>query len=136
MFKSSGKLIYSPRTHLKNADRWLVMFCDDELSKYYRHIFGKEFPHKHKLTRPVWGTHISIIRNEKIACPNLWRMCENKIIEFEYEPGVQSNDEYYWLKVHCDELLDLREKYGLKRDPQFGLHLTIGRKIDGELVLK
>jgi len=110
--------------------------CDDELSKYYRHLFSKEFPHKHKLTRAVWGTHTSIIRGEVIKNDQLWRLNENKIIEFEYEPGVKDSGEYYWLKVYCNELLDLREKYGLPRQPQFGLHLTIGRKIDGELVLK
>ena len=127
MYKSIGKLVYSPRTHLASSDRWLVVMCDDEISRYYRSMFYTEFPWLGKLTRPVWGTHISIIRGERVPNYNLWRMDENKIIEFEYEPGVLSNGEYYWLKVHCDYLCDLREKYGLSRSPQFGLHLTVGR---------
>lgn len=101
--------------------------CDDEISKYYRCLFYREFPWKGKLTRPVWGTHISIIRGEKVPNGNLWRLDENKIVEFEYEGGVQDNGEYYWLKVTCPYLSNLREKYGLSRDPRFGFHLTVGR---------
>lgn len=127
MFKSIGKLVYSPRTRLASSDRWLVLMCDDSISEYYRNMFYREFPYLGKLTRPVWGTHISIIRGERIPNYELWKLDANKIIEFEYDPGVRDNGEYYWLNVKCEYLGDLREKYGLKRDPQFGLHLTIGR---------
>lgn len=127
MIKATGKLVYSPRTHLASSERWLVLLCDDEISRYYRHLFYTEYPWKGKLTRPVWGTHVSIIRGERIPNYNLWRLDENKIVNFEYEPGVKDNGEYYWLKVKCNYLLDLREKYGLSRSPQFGLHLTVGR---------
>jgi hypothetical protein len=127
MYKSVGKLVYSPRSHLGTTDKWLVLMCDDEISKYYRHLFYKEFPWKGKLTRPVWGTHISVIRGERIPNFHLWGLEKNAIVEFEYEPGVKDNGEYYWLKVKCDFILDLRQKYGLSRHPQFGLHLTIGR---------
>lgn len=125
--KSIGKLVYSPRTHLASSERWLVLMCDDEISKYYRWLFYREFPWKGKLTRPVWGTHISVIRGEKVPNYNLWKTDENKLVEFEYEGGVQDNDEYYWLKVTCPYLSNLREKYGLSREPRFGFHLTIGR---------
>lgn len=127
MMKSTGKLVYTPRTHLKSSERWLVLMADDEISKYYRHLFYKEFPWMGKLTRPVWGTHVSVIRGERIPNYNLWELDKNKIIEFEYEPGVCDNGEYYWLKVKCQALLDLRGKYGLQPSPKFGFHLTIGR---------
>jgi len=108
------------------------MMCDDEISKYYRHLFTKEYPYLNgekvgKLTRPVWGTHVSVIRGEFVPNFKLWRLDENKIVEFEYEGGVIDNGEYFWLKASCPYLLDLREKYGLPREPRFGLHLTIGR---------
>lgn len=106
--------------------------CDDEISKYYRTLYS--YDHKilnagysTKLARPVWGTHISIIRNEKIPNHNLWGLNSNKLIEFEYDGGVIDNGEYYWLKVYCNELSNLREKYGLSKYPKFGFHLTVGR---------
>lgn len=127
MMKSIGKLIYSPRSHLGSNEKWLVLMCDDEISKYYRTLFYREFPWKGKLTRPVWGTHVSVIRGEKIPNYHLWKLDENKLVEFEYEGGVQDNDEYYWLKVTCPYLSNLREEYGLSREPRFGFHLTVGR---------
>lgn len=126
-WKSSGKLVYSPKTHLRSSERWLVLMCDDELSAYYRCLFRREFPWKPKLIRPVWGTHVSIIRGETIPNPDIWGIGKDKIVHFEYESSVKDNGEYYWLKVYCDELAALRQAYGLSRHPQFGFHLTIGR---------
>lgn len=130
--KSIGKIIYSPRTHLASSDKWAVVMCDDEISKYYRSLYSKEFPYLNgsrygKLARPVWGSHISFIRNETIPNSHLWKLDENKIIEFEYDGGVIDNGEYYWLRVRCSYLSDLRVKYGLYKEPKFGFHLTIGR---------
>ena len=126
MIKSIGKLVYSPRSHLANPQKWLVLMCDDGISEYYRHLFYKEYPWKGKLTRPVWGAHISVIRGE-YTDPKLWQLDSGKIIDFEYEDGVLDNEEYYWLKVRSNYLSNLREKYGLSREPKFGFHLTIGR---------
>lgn len=130
--KSTGKLVYSPRTHLRSSERWLVLQCDDEISRYYRHLYTVAYPYlnaeRHgKLTRPVWGAHISVIRGEWVPNYKLWKLKDNKIIEFTYNAGVLDNGEYYWLQVSCPELEDLREQYGLSRQPQFGFHLTIGR---------
>jgi hypothetical protein len=127
MMKSIGKLTYSPRSHLGSNEKWLVVMCDDEISQYYRSLFYREYPWKGKLTRPVWGTHISIIRGEFIPKIELWGLDANKVVEFEYEGGVLDNKEYYWLKAKCPYLSDLRFRYGLSPDPRFGFHLTIGR---------
>ena len=125
--KSIGKLIYSPRSHLGSNEKWLVLMCDDEISQYYRCLFTREFPCKGKLTRPVWGAHLSVIRGEYIPNLKLWGLDANKLVEFEYEGGVIDNGEYYWLKAKCPALSDLRAQYGINREPKFGFHLTIGR---------
>ena len=125
--KSIGKLIYSPRTHLASSDRWLVLMADDELCKYYCSLFYKDFPYLGKLARPVFGAHISVIRGERIPNNHLWGLDNNKIVEFDYDAGVEDNGEYYWLKVKCDYLCSIRDKYGLNPYPQFGYHLTVGR---------
>jgi hypothetical protein len=126
-WKSSGKLVYSPKTHLRNADRWLILQCDEQLAAYYRALYRQEWFYRPKLIRPVWGSHISVLRGEKIPNADLWGLGANSIIQFEYEPGVKSNGEYYWLTVHCEELKGVRLAYGLSPEPQFGFHLTIAR---------
>ena len=133
LFKSTGILTYSPKTHLRESDRWLILQCDDDICKYYAALFRRETPWLPKLARPVWGAHISVIRGEKIQNPHLWGKGNKVPINFEWEPGVCDNGEYYWLKVKCDALLDIREAFGLSREPRFGLHLTVGRTTDESL---
>lgn len=110
--------------------------CDEDLSSYYRCLQRREFPWQPKLQRPVWGSHISVVRGEKIPNEAAWGFAANKIINFEYEPGVIDNGEYFWLKVYCDELSAIREIFGLSRQPRFGFHLTIGRTTDESLSRK
>lgn len=134
MFKSIGRLVYDPPSHVGNTKNWLVLMCDDEISRYYRYLYTKEYyflnaDYSTKLTRPIFGAHISLIRGEKISkqYQYLWKNYHNQMIEFEYDPGVKDNKEYYWLNVKCDALLNIRSAYGLSRQPKFGLHLTVGR---------
>jgi hypothetical protein len=124
--KSIGKIIYSPNSHLGSPNKWAILAADDEISKYYRHLYSKEYPHKPKLIRTIWGSHVSWLRSEHIN-PKLWGIDNNKLIEFEYTGGVQDNGVFFWLSVKCDHLLNLREQYGLPRYPKHGLHLTIAR---------
>lgn len=132
MFKSIGKLVYSPTSHVGNNKNWLVLMCDDEISKYYRHLYSKNFPNLNnkyngKMIRAIWGSHISTIRSEKIPNYHLWGLDKNKLIEFEYEPGVKDNGTYFWMRAYCPYLENLRASYGLKPQPKYNLHLTIGR---------
>ena len=129
--KSTGKLVYSPRSHLGSTKNWIVLMCDDEISKYYRHLYTMEYPYLNgiktgKLTRSIWGSHISVTRGENIPNIKLWGLSANKMVDFEYEPGVLDNKLYYWLKVRCPFLSELREQYGLSREPRYGFHLSIG----------
>lgn len=131
--KSIGKIIYSPRSHIGCNKNWAILACDDEISSYYRKLYTMEYyPYLNgyyslKLTRPIWGSHISWIRNNDKVDYKLWGIDANKIIEFEYEPGVIDNGEYYYLRAKCSYLEDLRKKYGLSLVPRYGYHLTIGR---------
>lgn len=131
--KSIGKLIYEPSSHLGNTRNWLVLMCDDQISDYYRKLYTMAYPpylnggYPIKLARPVFGAHISVIRGEHIHNYHLWKLDNNKIVEFEYESGVKNNGEYYWLDVICPYLENLRSQYGLNKQPKYGFHLTIGR---------
>jgi len=130
MFSSIGKLVYNPSTHLSSSKNWIVLMCDDEISRYYCSLFNLSYKSKNgeysgKLKRPVWGAHISVVRNEVYNIKNIKK--NNQIFKFDYEPGVIDNKEHFWLKVHSKELIDFRRSLGLSDFPNFGFHLTIGR---------
>ena len=125
--KSIGKIVYSPNTHLLSSKNWAILSCDDEIARYYRYLSNKQISNL-KLVKPMWGAHISWIRNEII--PNkIWNLSNHKVIEYEYDIDIRNNSKFYWLQVKCDYLLELRAQYGLSKYPKFGLHLTIGRVI-------
>jgi hypothetical protein len=134
--KSIGKIVYGPNSHLGSPKNWAILMCDEEIGRYYRHLYEMEYPYLNgkgssKLIRSVWGVHCSFVRSEVVSS-SLWKMNENKLVEFDYYPPVKTNGEYYWLNVKCSYLLNLRERYGLPREPRFGLHLSIGRTMESK----
>ena len=76
---------------------------------------------------PAWGPHISVMRGERPRAQEAkWGKYEGYQYTFEYNPeDIRRNGEYIWTPVRCGELLDLRETFGLRRDPGIPLHLTI-----------
>lgn len=131
MHTSTGKLVYDPTIANKTKTRadpyWLILECDGEICRYYRHMAQKAI--YIDMLRPAWGAHISIIRGEVPAKPDLWRKYAGKIISFNYGETVRSNHIHFWLDVDCPVLLDIRDELGLPRNPVFGqLHLTIGNR--------
>lgn len=80
------------------------------------------------LQNPAWSAHISVIRDEKPRNEKDWMKYEGKKIEFKYSPELEFNGIYVWLPVFCNEALDIREELGLRRNPFFDLHLTIGNR--------
>jgi len=52
-----------------------------------------------------------------------------KIIDFEYEltpHTVKNKSAHWWLRVKSEELKDIRQNMGYKREGHWGLHLTLG----------
>jgi len=78
---------------------------------------------------PAWGPHISVTRGERVPKDKLGirQSMRGRRITFAYDPNLQFNGEYFWLPVQCEELLDLREQLGLRREPRMPLHLTVAR---------
>lgn len=125
MITSFGKLHYS-----ENVNKWwLVVWCDNQISDYQRHLY---YIHHHKcdkLIPPAWQAHITLVRNEEPLEKSLWRLNQDKIVEFEYDYDIQTDGDYWWLPVYSERFLDLREELGLNRNPEYPLHLSIGRKL-------
>jgi len=88
---------------------------------------------------PAWGPHISIIRGERLPDSRAWRRYDGTVVRFSYNPELRYNDNHFWLDVQCNQLLDLREELGLRREPRVQLHLTMAvwalpvpRYVDGD----
>ena len=133
--------------HVDLARWWMVVVCDKDWFRLYVHwrlrnpqpagrwVFdrnGKLQHRNHRLMRPKWGTHVSFIRGEEPQ-RNLdqWDGLAGHEVTFTFNPDLveDTNDigrTYWWLWVECPELLDLREQFGLHRDPPKPLHLTLG----------
>jgi hypothetical protein len=131
MFESCGTLRYSPKALSKGPvsdNWWVVLDCDPELGRFYRHLYLQAARHTDKLVRPYWKEHITVVRNEEPPADKkpLWGRDEGRVFTFQYSPVIEDNDMFFWLRVHCPELLDLREELGLPRHPAAELHLTVG----------
>ncbi len=119
MFTSTGILEYHTR--------WLVLNCCHDLAKYYRRSLKRK-----ALSAPPYGAHVTVVAGnyEEPAHKHLWRKYEGETIEFAYGHEVHSHDSWYWLNVHCERLLDIREELGLRRELRWPLHLTVARDRD------
>jgi hypothetical protein len=135
--KSSGVFRYSPRTSsIPNPSKWwLVIDCDEELARYYRSLCNWENRASFKLNRPAWGSHISVIADELPPKAELWNLYAGEIVEFEYEPILQNNGQYFWFSVKCNRAHEIRVELGLARDLKYPLHLTIGIDLEFKYAL-
>ena len=156
MFKANARIVFDPVPLTGSPDKmfkpfWVIAIVDGQhgkdLGDYYRYLLEKRFglhvqtsytesgevvTRTHiglKLQLPAWGTHISVIRGEPVD-NKVWEAYKNqyhnKIVEFEYDINPRTAGMHWWLKVKCEELLDLRELMGLSRNPKWSLHLTLG----------
>ena len=118
--KSSGNIIYYP-------SHWIVLYCCEELRKYYAWFllkYGIEAKH------PRYGSHICVnygnIQKPSLDKMHLWNKYNNQEIEFFYSNKIQTDGKYYWLNVFSDKLDEIRNELGLTNDLHCGLHLSIG----------
>ena len=155
MFKATARIVFDPLPLSGGPQMfkpfWVIVVVDGydgkDLGDYYRYLLEKRFgmhvqtsytpqgetvERKHfglKLQLPAWGTHISVVRGEPID-KKKWEhykeLYNNKLVEFEYDISPRTSGKHWWLRVNCQELLDLRELMGYKRDPKYTLHFTLG----------
>ena len=129
MTSSVGTLRYSPKLLGSISSKWWsILDVDPMIGKYFRHLFHIGIWRCRVMQHPAWSEHVSVVRNEEPDDnhKHLWEKHAGVDIGFDYEPEVRSDGKYFWLPVRCERLLDIREELGLPRDPEFGLHLTIG----------
>lgn len=124
MFSSIGKLIYSENPYK------LIVEVDDEIGRYYRSFIPKPV----NIKRPLYPSHISVIRNEIPILPSYWKRYHNQEIKFDYEHYIYNGPIYYWLNIFSVTLEDIRDELGLDTTSQYTkspdgrhkFHITIG----------
>lgn len=143
---SYGYLEYDPQNNKTRQEPWwLILKCSVGLMKMYHYfiereaskvvsskILGKHIPDFPliqtgvKVGKSAWGPHISITRGEEPKNKNIWKKYVNRKIYFAYDPNIINQDSYWFLKVHCNLLYDIRTELGLSPLPLVPFHLTIG----------
>lgn len=136
LFKYKGILEFSPedktRKH-KSQSVWkrvAIIKTDCDLDRYYAWFLKKRF--NLELNKNLRRSHVTFI-NDRLNVDvfnEASRIFNNKEIDFYLELEPRSNGEHWWLRVYCPDAENIRETMGLKRDPYFGFHLTLGHVND------
>jgi len=122
-----GTLRYNPKLLGTSSSKWwVVLNCDPELGKYYRHLFYLQSYYCNKLTRPAWECHITIVRDEEPPNKQFWEKYNDLEVNFETVGEMETNGDYYWFPIKCQQALDLRSELGLG-ELLYPLHVSIGR---------
>lgn len=115
--KSLGKL--------RIFTKWALLECDDEIGKMYRSLYSLEYFYKPRIQKPLWGSHISIIRGETILDEGIKKELEDYTIEYYYLPRMGTNGVHFYLPVICPLLDSIRDLFGLNKS-FVDYHLSIG----------
>ena len=76
---------------------------------------------------PPWGCHISLLRQERPRRNiSQWGFLNGKTFTFEFDPEPWYNHRHVWFDIFSQDLLDIREFFGLPRYPRCPLHLSVG----------
>jgi len=105
---------------------WMIVQCDRDIGAYYRHLYRYHNYQMNSLKEPLWGTHVSIIRDEKPSTLDHWKSLEGSEVEITYSNQLNLYSGFGVLEARCEYLLDYRESLGLSRQPELPLHMTIG----------
>jgi len=100
---SRGRIIY------QNDPFKLIVEVDNQLGDYYRSLIPKHY----RCQKPMYDSHISVLRNETPIKIEHWNKYQNLEIDFEYDPFVFDNGIYFWLNVPNKFLEELRLELGL-----------------------
>jgi hypothetical protein len=133
VFKATGVIRCSLKKPSSDQNWWMVLDCDtEEIGRYYRHLYWLNHSKAIKLSRPYWGAHVTVVRNEEPPNKSLWWGYDGEKVEFDYRPGVRTNysDErfrsFWWVDVICPRFDEIRVELGLLENPDRTYHMTIG----------
>ena len=127
MESSSGTLRYSPKLLGANSSKWwIILDCDPDIGEYYRHLYFLQSHKTEKLQRPAWKEHISVAADEEPPNKEFWEKHVGEVVKFWYDTIILTDGNYCWLTAYSDRLKEIRIELGLKPEPIYPFHLTVG----------
>jgi hypothetical protein len=115
---------------LRIFTKWALLECDDTIGAMYRSLYSLEYFYKPRINKPLWGSHVSIIRGEALLDTKVKDELNNLSIEYVYIPEMRTNGVHFWLPVICPILDTIRLEFGLPRSV-VNYHLSIGNILQG-----
>lgn len=130
-YETYGILKYSPKLLDKGyvSENWwaiLDLDPDDQIGKYFRHLYWLATYKTSKIIRPVWKEHVTIVRNEEPPNKEFWEKWPGQKLPITVILTPETNGYYYWLPVCCEAAYVLRQDLGLTIEPIIPFHLSIG----------
>jgi len=114
---------------LRIFNAWALLECDDNIGKMYRALYSLEYFYKPKIQKPLWGTHISIIRGETTDLQSKIGQVNGFAITFGYLPRMSTNGVHFYLPVICPLLDTIRLEAGLDKSC-VSYHMSVGNICD------
>ena len=112
---------------------WIILECPNSVVNYYK-FWVEKFLGK-KISTSYHGTHVTVLAGKHEKGLNkhpLWGKYEGKVVDFTYDSQLYTDNDwfirgqYFWLRVQCPFLRDLRTELGLKPELRWPYHLTVG----------
>lgn len=131
--KAEGTLRCSLKKESSDQNWWMVLdSATEDIGRYYRHLYWLAHCRGAKLSKPYWGSHITVVRNEEPPNRDLWWNYDGERVEFTYRPLVRNNHSnerfrsFWWVDVVCPRFDEIRVELGLLPNPDRTYHMTIG----------
>jgi hypothetical protein len=114
-------------------DGWVIIECPYGIVNYYKAYVEKRIGKK--LSTSYHKPHITVLpakHNGDFTKHPLWKKYEGKEVEFRYFTQVHTDNkwfilgQYFWLRVDCPIVAEIRSGFGLSPDLKWPAHLTIG----------
>lgn len=129
-YKNEGELYaHKGNTFTKSHPFWMVLQCHKSIMFWYLDQIQRA---GYAVSTPLAGSHVSVVRREKITDVTAWKAAIGETISFEYLPQVKTNGKHWWLPVRAPELVSKRLSFGLRGTPRVPFHLTVAVATEDE----
>lgn len=124
---------YTAKGVIRYKGDWIIVECPMDIVLYYK-FWVEKFLWK-KISTSYHKPHITVLAGKHEQGLNkhpLWGKYQGEVVEFSYYSQIFTDrpwffqGQYFWLRVECPRLAEIRTELGLKPYLKFPYHLTVG----------